>query len=93
MNVSIETSGETGDSSICLHDSELNKIECNDDYNGRWSYLERSLQAGKYYIEVGSLSSELSYNLTVKTINETSRNEPEDYFLQSIREDETDIWL
>ena len=93
MNVSIETSGEDGDSKICLYDSELNEIECNDDYSGRWSYLERSLQAGTYYIEVGSFSSELSYNLTVKTINETSRNGVEDYFLNRDMENSKDIFI
>ena len=88
MSASIETSGEDGDSEICLYDSEQNEIECNDDYNGLWSYVESTLQAGKYYIEVGTLSSELSYNLTVKTINDTSLNEEEDNYGQSNREDD-----
>ena len=70
-NVTIETSGESGDSSICLYDFNQSKIECNDDYNGYWSYIGRTLQKGKYYVDVRSLRQDLSYNITIKAANET----------------------
>jgi hypothetical protein len=72
MNVSIETSGETeGDSAICLYDFNQTMIECNDDYNGYWSYIERQLQKGNYSVRVRSYSDYLPYNITIKTTNGT----------------------
>jgi hypothetical protein len=66
MNVTIETSGENGDSKICLYDSNLEEVECNDDYMGSlWSRIERNLPQDKYYVEVRSFGSGLSYNITV----------------------------
>jgi len=78
-NVTIETSGESGDSSICLYDSNQSKIECNDDYNGYWSYIGRTLQKGKYYVDVRSLGQDLSYNITIKAANETQTSNSEDW--------------
>jgi hypothetical protein len=67
MNVTIDTSGEDGDSEICLYDSNQDEIECNDDYNGYRSHIVCNLQIGKYYVKVKSQSlfEDLSYNISV----------------------------
>ena len=69
--VIIETSEESGDSNICLYNSDLKKLECNDDYGYWGGDIERTLQKGKYYVEVNSQGQDLTYNLTVKSVNET----------------------
>jgi len=64
--VVIETSGEAGDSTLRLEDAKHQMLDYNDDANGRWSEVDYDLEPGKYFVVVGSYSSELSYNLTVK---------------------------
>jgi len=51
--VVIETSGDSGDSYICLYDAFEALIECDDDGGqGVWSKIEIFLRAGTYYVFV-----------------------------------------
>jgi hypothetical protein len=65
MNVTMATAGEDGDSEICLYDSHLDRIECNDEFDGHWSRIDRNLNPGRYYVEVRTYSDELLYNITI----------------------------
>lgn len=62
----IETSGESGDSTLQLEDEDHKILDYNDDHDGRWSLIEYELQPGKYFVVVGSFADELSYDLTIK---------------------------
>ncbi|GEM_PF-845166 len=67
-NVVLETSGEDGDSKICLYDSEESEVDCDDDGgDGVWSLIEEELEPGRYFVKVESYYGDatFSYKLSI----------------------------
>jgi len=67
-SVVIETSGEDGDSYICLYDEFGNELDCDDDSGeGLWSKIEIDLDRGNYYVMVEAYQqgAEFDYTLSI----------------------------
>ncbi len=73
--VTLQTSGNSGDTVMRLYDADLNQIGYSDDYYGLFSFIETdcdisSLQAGRYYAainEYGSNNLIAAYNIDLTT--------------------------
>jgi hypothetical protein len=52
MSVTVKTITD-GDTFICLYDSNEQSLDCNDDYYGLSSRIDRELRPGNYYVKVG----------------------------------------
>ncbi|MBN1322739.1 MAG: hypothetical protein JW986_01890 [Methanotrichaceae archaeon] len=66
--VVIETSGDDGDSMICLYDAEEDEVGCDDDDGeGLWSLMEEELDPGRYFVKVESYYGDatFSYKLSI----------------------------
>lgn len=64
----IETSGEDGDTYICLYDESYTELECDDDGGeGLWSRIDINVSSGIYYVMVEGYSStdEFDYYLSI----------------------------
>jgi len=77
-NLTIETSGDSGDTRLWLYDSTISELEFNDDTNGLFSRITRdSLSAGRYYILVNEFnpsSTMENYQVIVSYTTQSGKN-------------------
>jgi len=71
IDIDAEAAGSSLDSYLYLYDDEWIEVTRDDDSDGSDSYIEATLAAGIYFIEVkGYSDSTGDYTLTVETVNE-----------------------